>query len=94
MPCLSTLVNPAMINEYLARNKERGLKISDILLTLFEQTKDTLMPGKGYLIQKVPVEIFMACRSKSSLDLPLPVGLVGRCLSTVCLYHPSITYCL
>lgn len=54
-----------MINEYLATNKERGLKLSDILLILFEQTKDTLMPGKGYLVQKALVEIFMACGSES-----------------------------
>lgn len=68
-----------MINEYLATNKERGLKISDIFLTLFEQTKDTLMPEKGYLIQKALVEIFMAVEVKVSpeaiLDLPLPMGL-------------------
>lgn len=54
-----------MINGYLATNKERGLKISDILLTLFEQAKDTLMPEKGDLIQKALVEIFMTCGSES-----------------------------
>ena len=83
-----------MINEYLATNKERGLKISDILLTLFVQTKDTLMPGKIYLIQKVPVEIFTACGSERGLDLPLPVGLVVRPLCTVRLGHPGAADCV
>lgn len=40
------------------------------------------MPGKGYLIPKVPVEIFMARGSPSSpgaiSDLPPAVGPVGR----------------
>lgn len=40
------------------------------------------MPGKGYLIPKVPVEIFMAHGSPSSpgaiSDLLLAVGPVGR----------------
>lgn len=55
-----------------------ALKMSDSLLTLWGQTKDTLMSGEGCLIQRALMGMFMALGGENKPGtLSLSLGLWG-----------------